>query len=214
MTSEASLVPVHFFSLAFDCLYLSPQDVEAKKGELGKKYLLPSTSDLCGDAPFAQVAMAWNEEGIAFYIEVDQPLKFSAYPEVTSGDSVEIFIDTRDIKTSGYNTHFCHHFYFLPQVVKEHQAGEITHFRGDDAHPLCDPSLLQLRTSSRSRGYVLAIIIPAACLHGYDTEQFKRIGFTYRINRAHFFPQHFSASGYDYQIEQQPSLWASANLVQ
>lgn len=213
LNEPIALVPIHFFSLSFDAYYLSPEEIGKKSGELGKKYVLPSTSDLCGEASFAEVALAWNREGLAFQVKVEHPMTYTAYPDVANGDSVELFVDTRDIKTSGYNTRFCHRFYFLPQEVNGHQAGELTHFRGDDSHPLCDSGLLQVRVKPSSKGYSMFIIIPGSCLHGYDPEQFDRLGFTYRINRAHFFPQHFAASGVDYHIEQQPSLWASLNLV-
>jgi hypothetical protein len=212
LNEPIALAPVHFFALSSDCYYLSPVEIEKKNGELGKKYVLPSTSELCGEASFADVSIAWNQEGIAFQIKVDQPVTHAAYPDVGNGDSVELFLDTRDIKTSGYNTRFCHHFYFLPEEVNGYQAGETTHFRGDDAHPLCDAALLQIRVKRTVKGYSMFIIIPSSCLHGYDPDQFDRLGFTYRINRAHFFPQHFAASGVDYQIDQQPSLWASLNL--
>ena len=59
----------------------------------------------------------------------------------------------------------------------------------------------------------LQIFIPAECLHGYDPEQFDRLGFSYRINRYALPPQHFSVVTKEYQIEQQPSLWSHMRLV-
>ncbi len=79
-------------------------------------------------------------------------------------------------------------------------------------HEWCDPKELQLNANLGKSDYHLDIFIPAHCLHGYDPDQFDRLGFTYRINRPGEEPQHFAVCSRDYQIEQQPSLWASLRL--
>ena len=122
-------------------------------------------------------------------------------------------IDTRDLKSAGFNTRFCHHFYFLAQAVEGQQAGEITHFRTEDRHPLCDSQALECQIKSSSKDYILQIFIPSQCLYGYDPKQFDRLGFTYRINRVGGHPQHFTVVSEEYQIDQQPSLWGSLRLV-
>jgi hypothetical protein len=209
------LTPVNFFQIGADCFYLP-----AGKGENSpllskqhaKKYLLPDTSSLCGDTPFADVYLGWNEEGIEALVAVKHPVKKTRFPEIERGDSVEFFIDTRDVKTSGFNTRFCHHFFFLPEGVEGRFAGEITRFRTEDTHPLCEPKDLKVKCTTSSKGYSLHIFIPGHCLHGYDPEQFNRLGFSYRINQADGFPQHFTAVTEDFPIEQQPSLWGSLTL--
>lgn len=203
---EFALSPVNFFQLHVDCHY-------APKGISGKKYDLPNTSQLCAEEYFAKVALGWNEQGIECYVEVNQPFQQSYYPDVTRGDSVELMIDTRDVKTSGYNTRFCHHFFFLPEPLEGVQAGELTRFRTEDKHELCDPKDLKVKSQISSRSYSMKIFIPGHCLVGYDPEQFDRLGFTYRINRCHKESQHFSVVTRDYQIEQQPSLWATLKLI-
>lgn len=204
-----SLTPINFFALSSDCHYLP----DIKMAPAFSTHLLPNTSHLCHEYAFAKVAMGWNEAGLAFQIQVDQPLVKANFPDLQRGDSVELFIDTRDLKSAGFNTRFCHHFYFLPEPVGEQLCGEITHFRTEDCHPLCDPHLLQCETYSGKKDYKLKIFIPAQCLYGYDSKQFDRVGFTYRINRMGGKPQHFSVVSQDYQIEQQPSLWSSIRLV-
>ena len=91
--------------------------------------------------------------------------------------------------------------------------GELTRFRTEDAHVLCDPMALKVQAKSKGSTQVVNLFIPLQCLHGYDPEQFARLGFSYRINRAEGFPQHFSVTTEDYQIEEQPSLWSSLRLV-
>ena len=201
-----ALSPINFFQMSVDCHYTA-------NGLSGKKYYLPNTSQLCGDEYFAKVALGWNEQGVESLVEVSQPYDQAHYPDVTRGDSVELMIDTRDVKTSGYNTRFCHHFFFLPEPIEGMQAGELTRFRTEDKHELCDPNDLKVKSQTSSRNYSMKIFIPGHCLVGYDPEQFARLGFTYRINRSHGHPQHFSVVTNDYQIEQQPSLWSSLRLI-
>jgi hypothetical protein len=203
-----SLNPVHFFALSCDCRYLPRKEQFPSL----TKYALPSTDRLTREEIFAKVAMGWNEEGVALHIRVNQPALRSCYPDLEQGDSIELFFDTRDLKSTGFNTRFCHHFFFLPQAVDGVSKGEKTHFRTEDSHPLCDSQLLQTQVQLRKEGYDLKIFIPALCLNGYDPKQFDRLGFTYRINRTAGDPQHFSVVSQDYQIDQQPSLWGSVRL--
>lgn len=204
------LTPVNFFQVSADCHY-----VDRSKGEKiqAQKFLLPDLSGVCAEESFANVFMGWHEEGLEFTVEVNSPFRSARYPAVQQGDSIEFFIDTRDVKTSGFNTRFCHSFFFLAEGVDGRFAGETTHFRTEDTHPLCDASELKVKSNIKKSGYTLHIFIPSHCLCGYDPAQFKRLGFAYRINRAEGFPQHFCATSDDFAIEQQPSLWASLKLI-
>lgn len=213
----ASLKPASFFQLALDCKRLPSQSAKNEgpfrlSEKTASKYELPVTEYLTLDHPFADVALGWETDGIEAHVSVSRPFIKACYPQVSSGDSVELFIDTRDIKTSGYNTRFCHHFFFLPEPLEGRQAGELTRFRTEDAHELCDPNELKVRSFIKKTSYSLQIFIPSSCLHGYDPEQYPRLGFTYRINHGGK-SQHFSVVTTEYQLEQQPSLWSSLKLV-
>lgn len=206
---EFSLLPISFFGLSWDCPVLKNLEQVPSLSF----HALPNTGSLCHEFDFVKVAMGWHEDGLKFQIHVNQACTKSFFPEVQKGDSVELFIDTRDLKSAGFNTRFCHHFYFLPKAVDGNYAGEVTHFRTEDSHPLCDPNLLICQTNLSSHSYAMQIIIPKNCLHGYEPSQFDRIGFTYRINRHSGTPQHFSVSSSEFPIEQQPSLWSSIKLI-
>lgn len=218
MDEIVNMAPVNFFQLSAMIKALPPM----KKGSPSKgaspfridaatfsKYKLPDTSKLCNETPFAKVAIGWSKEGMEIAIHAEVSDIRCNYPSFGAGDSVEIMIDTRDVKTSGYNTRFCHHFFFLPEAIDGVQCGEITRFRTEDTHELCDPKDLLIKTHRQSDGYQMSLFIPAHCLFGYDPEQFNRLGFTYRINASTHLSQHFSVLGEEFQIEQQPSLWAS-----
>lgn len=210
------ITPVNFFQINADCRYLPRGKGDAfpvLKERLADKYLLPDTSRFCSEDSFADVSMGWNEEGLEFFVSVRSPFRRAYYPSVELGDSVELFIDTRDVKTAGFNTRFCHHFYFLAEGIEGNHAGEITRFRTEDTHPLCDSNDLKVKSLVRPSSHAINIFIPSHCLYGYDPAQFNRLGFSYRVNRSEGFPQHFSVVSEDFAVEQQPSLWASLKLV-
>lgn len=210
------LTPAGFFALGFDCRRLPAAGKGSDPYPMPSfpKYELPDTSFLCHERSFADVAMGWSEDGLAFQIKAKTSPVQPSFPAIENGDSVELMIDTRDLKTAGFNTRFCHHFFFLPQSIEGHTAGEITHFRTEDTHPLCDGSDLYTTTKATGKEYTMKIFIPAKCLHGYDPRQFDRLGFTYRINRFSGPSQHFSVVTAEYLIDQQPSLWSSIRLVE
>jgi len=203
-----SLNPVHFFAISCSCLQLTGQN----RFPSFALHQLPSTQPLTHEDSFSSLAMGWSEEGISLSIQVKGVPIRPRYPSIEQGDSVELFFDTRDLKTAGFNTRFCHHFFFLPQAVEGVFKGEKTHFRTEDSHPLCNPDDLECHTDVKKNRYLMKIFIPSQCLYGYDPMQFRRIGFTYRINRFGGEPQHFSVVSPEYQIEQQPSLWGSLQL--
>ena len=215
MENTPPFTPVNFFQLNMEILRLpspkeSPFTLTSKNY---RKYLLPNLEALTSESPFAEVALGWSPDGIEIYVAIEQSYLKSIYPQYDKGDSIELCIDTRDVKTSGYNTRFCHHFFFLPEAVEGLQAGELTKFRTEDAHPLCDSQELKIQCSFKSKSYTLNGFIPANCLEGYDPAQFDRMGMTYRINRADGPSQHFSVMAEDFKFQEQPSLWSSVRLL-
>jgi hypothetical protein len=155
---------------------------------------LPNLSPLSVEKGFAEVLGYWNAKGLFFLVEVDQPFQEARLPRYQDGDAFELMIDTRDLKTAGFLTRFCHHFVFLPQPVEGVQAQEVTHFRTEDRHELCGPTDLKIETNLGRRSYSLKIFVPSQCLHGYDPKTFKRLGLTYVVHRFGGESQHFSLS--------------------
>ncbi len=193
-----SLCPVQFFGVSAECFF-------ATKIKKDKKFLLPQTSNLLGEQPFADLYAAWNLEKLFFLAVVSG--------EAVDGCSVEIFIDTRDLKSKGVISRFCHHFFFSPVEEQGFYGREITRFRGEDVHRLCHPEDLVVTPSAKKGSYLLEIEIPAHCLTGFDPMSFSRIGFTYRINRPNAPSQHFAVSSEEYAIEQHPATWGTLKLV-
>lgn len=202
-----ALSPVQFFGLTADCLFLrGPLKPE-------KTFLLPSTSELLDEESFADIYAAWSFEKLYFYIAVHRPFQRVGEGDFRKGDSVELFIDTRDLKTKGVVTRFCHHFVFFPVEMQNFYGREVTRFRNEDTHRLCHPEDLHIAPDLDESSYRLAIEIPAHCLYGYDPLSFSRIGFTYRINRSEGPAQHFAVSSEEYAIEQHPATWGTLKLL-
>ena len=201
-----SLSPVQFFGITSDCFFL--------RGSLkpDKNHLLPTTSDLLGEESFADVYAGWNVEKVTFYFVVRAPFEKIGEGDYRRGDSIELFIDTRDLKTKGAVSRFCHHFVFFPAQSQNFYGREVTRFRSDDMHRLCHPEDLQVVPLIENSSYRMSIEIPSHCLHGYDPLSFSRLGFTYRINRTGGLPQHFAVSSEEYAIEQHPATWGTLKL--
>ena len=208
------LAPVHFFAIHAHCSYFGGK----KESSLSSKYHLPDLfSHFYEETPFAKLALGWSEKGIFCTLHTHLSFGNVHFQDYQAGDSIELFIDTRDVKTSDAVTRFCHHFCILPEVFENDgqviQTLEVTKFRGEDLHPRADPSLIYVESEKKSRGREVRIFLPQEVLYGYDPSQFDRLGFTYRINRLTGLPQYFSASGEEVSIESHPALWASLNLV-
>jgi hypothetical protein len=202
-----ALSPVQFFGLNCDCFY-AKQLIKPDKN-----FLLPSTADLLAEESFANVYVAWSVDKLSFVIESQVPFQNTGEGDFRNGDCVEFFIDTRDLKTKGVVSRFCHHFVFFPAQVQNFYGREVTRFRGEDIHRLCHPEDLQVVVDLKEDSYCMAIEIPLACLHGYDPLSFPRLGFTYRINRTKGSPQHFAVSSEEYKIEQHPATWGTLTFV-
>ncbi|OGN53456.1 MAG: hypothetical protein A2Y28_02675 [Chlamydiae bacterium GWC2_50_10] len=205
LESVPPLLPVDFFRLSLGVPYV--------KREPFKGALLPDTSALLNEEPFAQVFLGWSEEGVSLLVKVNQPFQESFYPDYAKGDSMEFFFDTRDVKSAGYATGFCHHFILLPQPAYGIRVQEVTHFRSEESHPLCDPDLIEVESDMGRKHYEMKIFFPSAALHGFDPVQCPRLGFTYKLNRYQGAPQHFTLSSVLYNIGQQSSLWASLHFL-
>lgn len=205
------LSPLNFFEISLDCKKIA--ETSWKESIDDKKFRFPSTQFLSGEETPFHFNMGWCEEGIAFQVETQEPFQHPNFPNLIEGDSIELFFDTRDSKTGSVITRFCHHFYFLPQAIDGHQKGEITRFRQEDTHELANPKDLELFVHKRGDTTRLKGFIKKEALFGFDPNQFSRLGFTYRINQRYGGSVHFAVKTEEFNLEQEPSLWASITLT-
>lgn len=197
------LLPADFLSYSFSIPHT----------KLQKTDFLPDLTYLLDEEKFAFLSLSWNEEGLRGKVFVEKVLEKSFFPDYAKGDSVEIFLDTRDHKKSGFATRFCHHFVFLAEEVNGVQSEEVTRFRQEDSHPLCNSSELEVSCLVEKKSYELSFFIKESALQGYDPLQFPRIGFAYKINRFKGKPQHFPVSSSYFDLLEHPGLWASITLI-
>lgn len=176
-------------------------------------HLLPDLSDLLGESWFARVGTGWAGEGIALYIEVKIPFQDAFYPHFYRGDALELFVDTRDLKSTKIVHRFCHHFLFLPKPVDGVQAIEMTRFRGEDTHPIAEPDTFFFEVVFSKSAYSMCIFVPEHLLYGYDPVEFNRLGLSYILHRRGGVPQHFGMSSEDFYVARHPALWPSFSLI-
>jgi len=184
---------------------------KTKKKKLDSSYFVSDFEKYKKKKPFASVYMGWSAEGISLKIDVKESIKEVSL-DYRKSDSVELFFDTRDVKTKNYFTRFCHHFVFFPAPIDNIQAKEVTRFHSEDVHPLCKEEDLYLDVKQKKTSYEMYIVIPQRCLHGFDPKRFNRLGFTYQINRSENEPQVFTCAIEEFKIDRNPSVWASLIL--
>lgn len=202
------LAPSTFFSVEIDLHSLKEEGLQS----LPDKYLLPDLSDLLDEIPWAKVKMGWHPKGIAVEVASSLP---AAETDTSSEfqDRIELFFDTRNRKDLGFASRFCHHFVFWPIPFEGKKSAEITRLRVGEERPLADSELLLSDSDLRWRKYTMRIFIPAEALHGYDTNSFDHLGFTYRITSSHDKSQHFNVLTKEFALEQRPALWSSLRFI-
>jgi hypothetical protein len=203
------LSPLLFFNLSYECLYF-------KQHHFDSSHLLPSMSSYLAEEHFAKIFLAWKEEGI--FLRVESCSSFSSIDpqDPIQGDSMEFFFNTRWNKENSVITKFCHHFLFFPEGGNEkekEQGKEITRFRGEDMHRLCDPYDLEIKTDLSKKGCTSDIFIPAKCLYGFDPLSIDTFGFGYAIHRKGKSSLHFPLSSSEISMETHPSFWAQIKMV-
>lgn len=203
-----SIFPADFFECSAKVPYAKDKIDAIKTASL-----LPDVSSLLDEESFSSISLAWNEEFLMGFLKVEKPFESSSFPDYEKGDALEIFIDTRDNKKAGFASRYSHQFVFLAGTVDGVVAQEITRFRSEDSHVLCDPTLIGLEMRLEKKGYSLFFTLPKEVLHGYDPLQFSRIGFSYRVHRYKDKPMHFPFSSKSFDPLQNPSLWASLIFV-
>ncbi len=190
---------------------------------LGEEYRLPDLASLDRETPaserrFADVRMAWANEGILLWMEVIEKSQkpWCRETRLDESDGLHVWVDTRATHTVHRATKFCNRFLFTP-----------TGGGSDDSQPLADQMLInrarenarpvrprELGVASKltKEGYKLAAYIPAVSMTGYDPTQQTKMGFNYAIVDREHGLQTFS-SGPSMPFDEDPSCWATLELV-
>src|SRR5262245_56544915 len=112
------LVPARFlFRLAHPCYFrkVMPTPEADRLLDLGPEHRIENFAAMEGKTNFADVALAWNEEGIGVAVEVrgKEMNLVGDLARPKSSDGLTLWIDTRDARTSHRASRYCHQFHFL-----------------------------------------------------------------------------------------------------
>lgn len=195
-----------------DCFAFDFEQKRSKEEEIikaGKGSMLPSLSWLSEESDFATFWWRVAEEGVRFVIEVDKPVEKVILPQFDRGDSIELFIDTRDNKASKLITQYCHHFVVLPQPQEATHLLEVTRFHVYHKRERVDTSVCKVSVTEQKKKYKVELFLPKSALFGYDLSSYNKLGFTYKVNGFNRDSQYFVLSGRHYNIASHPHLWGS-----
>ena len=221
LVSSALLPQAFLFRVAASCpkVEVIPRlDSKAALLDLPDACALPSLAALDNRDSWASVRAGWNAEGLGISVhadglgpdalDVDRPEGFAA---------VSLWIDTRDTRNVSRATRHCHRFEVrltlspnrknLSATVEQRPIARAT----ADA-PLASPDLLVARATLLKIGWTLELFLPARALNGYDPETNRRLGFAYQVS-DHQRVDQFLGVGRDFPIGENPSLWATLELM-
>ena len=178
--------------------------------------LLPARS-FEGEKTWAEVRAGWSPSGLAFSVDVSGKKKPPAKPlyEGADGDSFRVWIDTRDTRTIHRASRFCHRFSLT--LAPNANGLDVTVRHEPIARALGDPTSISVdsivaQAESRRGGWHLDVFFPKASLNGFDPETNRRLGLAYQVADMErenlLFPV-----GRDFPIGEDPSLWATLELV-
>ncbi len=191
---------------------------------LDESYRLPQLADLDNERSPAEVRMAWNDKGLAWWIRVEgkEQMPWCRESRLEDSDGLQLWIDTRATTNVHRATRFCHRYVFLPRgggpSAEEPVADQMLINRArENARPV-RPRELQVKSKVTDSSYELSCCIPAVALGGYDsvvgdpTGQ-PKLGFTYALFDRQLGLQTFSL-GTGFPYEEDPSCWAQIRLVE
>ena len=216
---RTNLLPQAFwFRLAIPCRRVD--GLPRAKGrllDLPPSCALPDTSALEGSPSWADVRMGWNASGIAVSVEVAGKLGPVTREPVGggAGEGLTLWIDTRDTRGVHRATRFCHRFRFAirPSAKALDVAlSQVPIARALADAPRADLTAVSTRADLVRGGWRLEAFLPASVLSGFDPETNRRLGVAYQVTDLER-EDRFLTVGRDFPVGEDPSLWATLELV-
>ena len=213
-----SLLPARFlFRFSVPCMH--KKTLWSEKGAaLDARYRLVGLAELEGSAPWADVRVAWNEQGLVFSVVVQEKktAPWCRINRIDDSDSVQFWIDTRDVHNVHRASRFCHRFVALPFGNGARATDPFVQWmpihRARNNPNTIDDGLLQVYSERQADGYRLDMLLPAAALTGFDPGEHPRLGFHYAVVDRELGEQTFAA-GSPFPYRDDPSLWGTLELV-
>jgi len=186
--------------------------------ELDAAYRLAGFAALENRKEPAELRAAWNASGLGFTLIVEgkKQAPWCRDSRMEDSDSLQLWIDTRNVHNVHRAGRFCHRFVSMPTGAGrnlDQPVAELLPIHRAKEHPKPIPERL-LRVASRvSRtGYALDIFLPAESLTGYDPAEHPRLGFFYAVSDRELGEQTLGV-GSPMPYQDDPSLWATLELV-
>src|SRR5436190_534832 len=215
--SEALISPTMLFRFAAPC-FRTDERWSAGGIKLTEKHRLPCFAELSETKPFADVRLAWSENGIALNVTVrgkEQP-PWCRDSRIDDSDGIQLWIDTRNTQNIHRAGRFCHRFAFLPigsgRKLDEPAAVLLAINRAKESPREIEPGALKVRCQRVADGYLLEGFIPTTALTGFSPADQPAIGFSYAVIDRELGWQTFSV-GPELPFVEDPSLWGTLELV-
>jgi hypothetical protein len=186
---------------------------------LGDECRLPNFGELDGRRLFADLRMAWNEDGMGVEMRVTGKAQapWCRETRVEDSDGLQLWLDTRDARNVHRANRFCHRFVFLPAGGgprgEQPVAAMLPINRARELPKPVEPKQLRLASSGSADGYLLRVLIPATALTGYDPSDHPRMGLAYAVLDRELEWQTFPV-GPEFPFFEDPSLWGTLELVE
>lgn len=172
--------------------------------------------------------MGWNEEALFFAFHLTAPPPYTPiFPKYHTGDAIELFIDTRPVRSLRLLHRHCHHFLLFVEALDGVISREITEFRTEESRSLAENNSIfvdqiELNTKKKRAGLqsLVFIHVPREALFQGELEENRKLGFAYTITLQKALMPVISfpiSSGLDQKsspkLEKFPYRWATATLV-
>lgn len=210
---------VFLFRLEYGCPFHANMPLGQKDTllSLPEEARIDQRTKLVCPKPFADMRIAWNEEGLGVEVTVkgkhQELIGDQNRPRLSDG--LMLWIDTRDTRNIHRASRYCHQFFFLPTgggaEFDEPVAGQLPIHRAQQDAPQVNPDQIPYRCHRRKQGYRMEIFLSKAVLHGYDPETNRRLGFYYVVRDAELGEQSLGL-GAEFPYAEDPSLWSTLAL--
>lgn len=176
-----------------------------------------------------EARVAWNDSGIALRWRTKGRRRPLPNRSAGLGDErLELWLDMRDTRAIQRATKFCHHW--VIRVNGESPTGADARWmpipRANEASPAPPPELAKaacfpldakgrpLPTGKLSDAvdYLVAALLPATALAGFDPDANSRLGFFYRVHDLELGTQTLTG-GDEFPFWENPSQWAVMELT-
>lgn len=186
--------------------------------DLPESCRLPSVRELDGVRDFADIRVAWNNNGLGIGVTVagkNKPTHCSAESPFES-DGLMVWIDTRNTQGVHRATRYCHQFFLMPlgtgRKKQDPAVVQMALARAREDQTGAEVSGIQLQSEVGSDGYWLDAWLPAAAFTGFDPANFPRLGFHCQVRDLQLGDQSLAVSD-EFPVSSDPSLWQTLELV-